>query len=357
MDKQYNYKQYNLIQDELFGKKEFILSNSDCEISNDNISNNLYFSTNLYNSYDTPSLFEESNPLVDNSLINNIANCENSFKTIENNSFHTDLEESLIFEPVDLCLLFLINNSLKLNNLIYGIILVFMNLFVLSIYYNNSSLIAFIIYGFIINLMVGFLILRLPEPKHKKIEDLISLYSISFEKKIVILLLCIGIGCQLSWLAWLLFIQSWFSLLSIFFMVIFFHLYIKNFLLKLKDIIEIDNISIKQLQKEHLDLLETNILKYGIGLSFIFGLIDLIIISNIKSFGLGMLLNIFIVFIYHHQLKTIILKCKSIWFGHENLNTKSNLNIDIVRIVLSNLIEFYGFIIEIYFYLYIKLGL
>jgi hypothetical protein len=200
--------------------------------------------------------------------------------------------------------------------------------------------------------MVGFLILRLPEPKHNNIQDLISLYSISFEKKIVILLLCIGISCQLSWVAWLLFKESWFSLLSIFLMVIFFHLYIKNFFIKLKDIIEINNISIKQLQKEHLDLLESNILKYGIGFSVIFGLIDLVITSNIKSFGLGMLLNIFIIFIYHQQLKTIILKCKSHWFEHEN----SNLNIDIVCIVLSNLIEFYGFIIEIYYFLCGKLG-
>jgi hypothetical protein len=240
----------------------------------------------------------------------------------------------------------LLSNSIELEYIIFlQIILVIVSeiyigtigigwLLSYIIWLNKTSLIGILIYGFMINLMVGIMLSKIDlivntnmqniqnqNIFNKIISNRINLIWIITEfpldKKIIILLFIVGISCFVSPILYILNQISWTISLSLLSNLLFGIIYLIK---RLGEIKQNDN---KELYQNTIPL---DMIKINLTNTIFTGIIELIYntsssesIGPIKTFILIIFINLILFYIYWYQIKTIILDTEESYY-YSNIN-------------------------------------
>ena len=267
------------------------------------------------------------------------------------NNNNNDLEKNLIIKPIDIKFIQYLKSSFDVNTILFISILFFM--FTISLCeqlkmsWSNTTNIKsgyleismFSICGFIINLMVGIICYRIPLSTGLSDSDAncnlstINVNIIPIEKKMLLVLVSIGISCELSWLSF--FLNSWTNLIIISLIVsvglfgYLLHIKLTEFEQSIQQNNQVTNIDINLFYQDEIPIM---LKKSLIQIICCTTLIYLFVDFKFLGFVLIVLTNLLIGYVYYWQIKKIIKECEEFF---------SIGLFDITRVVLSNLIIFY----------------
>ena len=220
------------------------------------------------------------------------------------------------------------------------------------IWLNQLSLIVILIYGFVINLMIGFmlskidLLVNINNQTNIQTEILSNgdnLYSLvsklAIEKKMIILLFIIGLGCTISPILYLLNKISWIIPLSMETNLIVGIIYL------IKRLGEIKQTDAKELYQNKIPF---EMIKTIIANTIFSGLIELVFNtsmseSSVKTFILIILTNFILFYIYWYQIKITILDSEELYY-YGDINLFTNLLVQPIK--MSKIVK--NFFIELF---------
>jgi F0F1-type ATP synthase assembly protein I len=247
----------------------------------------------------------------------------------------------------------LLSNSIELEYIIFlQIILVIVSeiyigtigigwLLSYIIWLNKTSLIGILIYGFVINLMVGIMLSKIDLIVNTNIENTQNIQNMQnqnifnkiisnrinliwiitefpLEKKIIILLFIVGISCFVSPILYILNQISWTISLSLLSNLLVGIIYL------IKRLGEIKQNDSKELYQ---NIIPLDMIKINLTNTIFTGIIELIFNSSssesigpIKTFILIIFINLILFYIYWYQIKTIILDTEESYYYYANIN-------------------------------------